>query len=209
MNPFTRKDIDFGKWAFFALMAFCVVLVIFVDERFLVRPADPEWAHIQPFKWLLLVHGPMGAIALFSGPLQFSDSLRRARPLLHRWLGRVYVSAIAISAPMAIFIGYNFEPASIRIQQIFQGGGWFLTTLIALVCILNRNLQAHKAWMMKSYGFCLVFVVSRVPDALPGFHWTSQPLADALWALTVAAFVGPDLLLTARDLWRKRSKRLS
>ncbi len=206
MNFLARKDADYTKWAFFAAMALCIALVLWVDERFLVLPANPEWKHIHDFKWLLLVHGPLGAVALLSGPFQFSDTLRRERPKLHRWLGRVYVGAIAISAPMAAWIGYHFEPASIRIEQLFQAGGWFATTLIALVCVLNRNLMLHKTWMMKSYGFCLVFILSRVPDAFPAFRWTDQTLADVLWGLVVAALFGPDLILTTRDLWRKRRK---
>ena len=36
------------------------LLVIYTDERFLVNPHDPEWAHIAPFKWWLLVHGLPG-----------------------------------------------------------------------------------------------------------------------------------------------------
>ena len=208
MNYLTRKDVDYGKWAFFALMAACVLLVIFVDERFVFMPADPEWKHIQPFKWLLLVHGPLGAVALCCGPLQFSDTLRRTRPALHRWTGRIYIAAIAISAPMAAWIGFHFEPATIRIEQLFQAGGWFLTTAIALVCILNRDLARHKVWMMRSYGFCLVFVLSRVPDAFPKeFHWTDQVLADALWGLVVTALIAPEIFLFVRELWRKRRAR--
>lgn len=206
MDIFARKDRDYAKWAFFAAAAMCILLVIYVDERFVVLPADPEWKHIRSFEWLLAVHGPLGAVALLTGPLQFSDTIRRVRPKLHRWLGRTYVGAIAVSAPMAAWIGYHFEPTSIRIEQLFQAGGWFVTTLIALVCVLNRNLPLHKAWMMKSYGFCLVFILSRVPDAFPAFHWTDQVLADVLWGLVVAALIGPDIILTARDLWRKRRR---
>ena len=45
---------------------------------------------------------------------------------------------------------------------------------------LRREFVIHKVWMMRSYGFCLVFVMSRVPDALPGFHWTDAFLAHTL-----------------------------
>ncbi len=208
MNYLTRKDMDYGKWAFFALMAACVLLVIFVDERFIVMPGDKEWTHIQPFKWWLLVHGTCGVTALVSGPLQFSDTLRRTHPKRHRWIGRVYIGAIAIAAPVAGFIGYNFEPTTIRIEQLFQAGGWFLTTAVALVCILNRDLARHKLWMMRSYGFCLVFVLSRVPDAFPKeFRWTDQVLADVLWGLVVTALIAPDIILVVRELWRKRRTR--
>lgn len=198
-----RLGRDYVKWGFFALMAASTLAVIATDERFLINPADSEWPHIQPFKWWLLVHGPFGALALLLGPAQFSDTLRRRRPALHRWSGRVYIGAIAIAASVALYIGPRFEPKTIQIEQYFQAGGWLLTTAAALVFILRRNVAAHKLWMMRSYGFCLVFVLSRVPDAIPGFHWDDQTLANVLWGLVVAALVVPDLILAARDVARR------
>lgn len=202
-----RSERDYVKWAFFALMAACTLLVIFIDERFLVIWSDPEWRHIVRFKWWLLPHGLAGAAALLTGPLQFSDTLRRARPQLHRVTGRIYVGAIClIAAPIGMYIGANFEPKAIHLEQSFQAGFWWLTTAVAFVCILNRQVERHKLWMMRSYGFCLVFVLSRVPDAF--MHWNDQLLADVLWSLVVAALVAPDLALTARDLVRKRRSRV-
>ena len=193
-----------GNGAFFALMGLCTLLVIFVDERFLVMPKDREWPHIQPFKWWLLAHGPFGATALILGPLQFSDTLRRTRPQLHRWTGRVYIGAVAVAASIALYIGPRFEPRPIQIEQYYQAGLWLFTTLMALVCILRRNVAAHKLWMMRSYGFCLVFVLSRVPDAFGDLP--PQVLSDTVWGLVVAALIVPDLMLLARDGWRRRAR---
>jgi hypothetical protein len=199
-------DRDYLKWAFFGLAAACTLLVIWVDERFLVVPSDPEWRHIARFKWWLLPHGLAGAVALLAGPLQFSDTIRRRLPRLHRWTGRLYVAAICcVAAPIGMYVGANLEPRTILVEQYFQAGLWWLTTAIAFVCILNRQIERHKIWMMRSYGFCLVFVLSRVPDAF--VHTNDQQLADMLWSLVVAALVGPDLMLTARELIRKRSSK--
>ena len=195
---------DYAKWAFFALAGLLTLWVIWFDERFLVIRNDPEWAHIQPFKWWLLAHAPFGAVAFLIGPLQFSDTLRRARPELHRWLGRIYVGSIVVAASVALYIGPRFERPQIQIQQYFQAGGWLFTTLMALLCILRRNIPAHRSWMMKSYGFCLIFVLSRVPDGFPNFHWTGQLMSDSLWGLVFAALIGPDIILTVRELARRR-----
>ncbi len=197
---------DYVKWAFFGLMALCTLVVIWADERFLVDAADPEWKHIAAFKAWLAVHGPFGALALFTGPFQFSDALRRTRPNVHRWIGCIYIGAIAVAASVALYIGPRFEPRAIQIEQYFQAGGWLLTTVIALFFILRRNIAVHKLWMMRSYGFCLVFLLSRVPDAVPGFHWNDQALSDTLWGLVVAALIGPDLILAAREQWRRRGR---
>lgn len=200
-----RSRRDYVKWTFFGLMALCTLAVIWVDERFLVFASDPEWKHIAGFKWWLAIHGPFGAVALFAGPFQFSDSLRRTRPRLHRWLGYTYIGAIAVAASVALYIGPRFEPRTIQIEQYFQAAGWIATTLIALFFILRRNIATHRLWMMRSYGFCLVFVLSRVPDAF--MHMSDQVLSDVLWSLVVAALVGPDLILAVRDQWRRRALR--
>jgi hypothetical protein len=197
---------DYLKWGFFGLMAACTLLVIWVDERFLVVASDPEWKHIAKFKWLLLPHGLAGATALLAGPLQFSDTLRRTHAKLHRWAGRAYVAAICcVAAPIGMYIGGNFEPKAILVEQYFQAGLWWLTTAIAFACILNRQIERHKVWMMRSYGFCLVFILSRVPDAF--LKWNDQLLADVLWSLVLAALLVPDLVLTARELVRAAARR--
>ncbi len=147
----TTGKIDAAKWGFFAALLVAVLVVIWTDERFLVFPHDPFWKQIASFKYLLLVHGVFGVTALSVGPFQFSDRLRRSRPRLHRWMGRIYVGAICDAAPMAGYIGIHFAgqsqglPAMMRVEQGFQAGGWLFTTLMALYCILNRNIPAHRA----------------------------------------------------------------
>jgi hypothetical protein len=195
------------KWVFFGAMALATLLVIYSDERFLISPADSEWRHIAPFKWLLLPHGLAGAAALFTGPLQFSDRIRANWPKLHRWTGRIYIGAIClVAAPLGFYIGGHYEPRTIHVEQYFQAGLWWLTTAIAFVCILNRQIAMHKLWMMRSYGFCCIFVLSRVPDGFH-IHYSDQFLADMLWSLVIAALIVPDLVLTARELARLASRR--
>lgn len=195
-----RARPNLPKISFFLLVASCILLVLWVDERFLFLPHDPEWRHIAPFEGKLLVHGVLGAAALLIGPLQFSERLRTGRPGLHRWMGRTYVGAVLISAPLATWIGFHFEKPFTAPEQIAQGGLWFLCTLMGLLCALKRQFAPHRLWMMRSYGFCLIFVASRVPDALPGFTWNDALLAHTLWWMIAAALVAPDLILTARSL---------
>jgi len=194
-----RTERDYLKYTFFAVMAACWLLVIYVDERFLVIDSDPEWQHIAEFKWWLLLHGLAGAAALAIGPLQFSNRIRKRRPQLHRLTGRVYVGAIClIAAPIGMYVGTTYEPKEVYIEQYFQAGLWWLTTAIAFICILNRQIEQHKVWMMRSYAFCLVFILSRVPDAF--IKMSDQLVADMLWSLVIVALISPDLVQTARKL---------
>ena len=196
--------IDWTKYAFFLLLALATLGVIWVDERFWIDPTDPNWVHIAPFRSLLMLRGLLGVTAFVIGPFQFSDRLRRTRPQVHRWMGRIYVGAIFVSAPIATWIGSHLEGPLTRPEQIAQGGGWFLCTAIALACVLRRNFALHKAWMMRSYAFCTIFIVSRVPDLVPGFRWNDALLSTSLWWLIAGALVLPDVVLTFRALTRRR-----
>ena len=199
---------DLLKWSFFALMGICLVTVVWFDERFWFNPADPHWKHVAPVKYLLALHGLAGLTALLVGAVQMiSTRIRRDRPALHRMLGKVYISAVCISAPVATYMGTStLEPVSIRFEQIFQGGFWLLSALVAWACIRSGQMALHKAWMMRSYGFTLVFVLSRVPDAFIS-NYSDQFLSDMLWSLVVVAIIAPEIILTAQTLLRIRSAK--
>src|SRR4051812_7731151 len=155
------------KWSFFAVMGLCVLLVLWVDERFWFNAAsDPHLTRIAAYKSLLLLHGFGGATALIAGGLQMSSRIRRTRIALLRTLGKVYLGAVCFSAPIALYIGTGpLEPVTIHVEQVFQAGFWAASALIAWACIRAGQMPLHKAWMIRSYGFTLIFILSRVPDA--------------------------------------------
>jgi uncharacterized membrane protein len=198
---------DIVKWSFFGLMGLCVLLVLWTDERFWLNPADPHWKHVAPVKYLLMLHGLAGVTALIAGAFQMSSRIRRTRPAFHRALGKIYIGAVSIAAPVAIYMGTStLEPVSIRFEQIFQGGLWWLSAVIAWACIRSGQIAMHKPWMMRSYAFTLIFVLSRVPDAVIE-HYSDQLLSDMLWALVVIAVIAPDVILTAQTLLKIRSAK--
>lgn len=195
---------DRVKWSFFALMGACVLLVLWVDERFWINPADPHWKHVAPVRYLLMLHGLAGATALTAGAVQMSSRIRRSRPAFHHLLGKIYIGAVSVSAPVAVYMGTStLEPVTIRFEQIFQGGFWLLSAWIAFACIRSGQMQLHKAWMMRSYAFTLIFITSRVPDAFVK-SYSDQFLSDMLWGLVAIGLVAPELILTAQTLWRIR-----
>src|SRR5438309_359669 len=169
--------------------------------------AAPHWKHVAPFKWLLLVHGLAGLTALTTGTLQMSSRIRRLRPALHRALGKVFIGSVSIAAPAALAItSAGFEPRSIVVEQWFQAGGWLISPWIAYACIRSGQMPLHKAWMMRSYAFTLIFIFSRVPDYFMPTE-SDQFLSDLLWSLVVVAAVAPELILTVQTLWRIRTAK--
>lgn len=193
----------YAKWALFAALGILTVVAVANAERFLIDPHDPEWAHIAPFRWLLLVHALAGVTALVTGPWQFSGRLRRAHLALHRTIGRVYVVAALIASSMGMYLGTTHEPWPLNAQQPAQAGGWLLSTVIAYVAIRNGHVALHRLWMARSYAFTFVFVASRLP--FPVIHNTAE-LTNLLWWLVVGAIVVPELILTLPQIVRSRAR---
>jgi len=203
------KPVSWWKTGFFLLLLAMGLLVVYVDETFVFHPHDPEWTHIAPFQWLLLVHAIFAIPALVLGPLQFSERIRARAPKIHRTIGWIYVCAILVAAPLATYIGVNFEQPLTAREQWFQGGGWLLCTLVGFIAGYNRNIALHKTWMARSYGFCFIFVASRVTDAFPGLinGADDRQLSTQLWALVVLALIIPDLLVNGREIFKSRRPR--
>src|SRR5258708_12979866 len=92
------------KYILFAVIGVMAAYVLRHNEHFLVDAKDPEWPHIQHFKWWLLPHGLMGACALLLGPMQFSVRLPQRFTKFHRFVGPFYVATLLLPPPLPLFI---------------------------------------------------------------------------------------------------------
>src|ERR1700690_3008193 len=85
-----------GKTWVFVCIALMMAYVLQHNERFLIDPSDPNWKHLESFRWWLLPHGLAGACALLLAPLQFSDWLRQRFTRVHRVVGRIYLTGVFV-----------------------------------------------------------------------------------------------------------------
>jgi uncharacterized membrane protein len=137
---------------------------------FIVRSALPylqlSQAHYGPYfwprRWGLVLHVAGGITALTVGIVQLWLGLTNRTARLHRALGKVYVSAIAIGSIagfyLALTITYNMPYAA---GLFFLCVAWVVTTLMAVLAIRLRNIAQHREWMMRSYAVTFAFVTFR------------------------------------------------
>jgi uncharacterized membrane protein len=189
------------KYLLFALIALMYAYVLWTTESFLLNSKDPEWAHIEPFKWILLPHGLVAACALFLGPLQFSDRLRAKFAKVHRIVRRIYVTGVLIGAPLGIYIQYFAErlgaSRSFTIAAAADATIWIFSTLMALSFILRGKVQQHRQWMTRSFACSLIFLEVRAIMAL--FHIPVEAAETVVWCCVVAAFPIADLILQLQE----------
>ncbi len=200
------------KYLLFGFIGLMLAYVLVHDESFLVNSKDPEWPHIQSFRWWLLPHGLAGVCAFLLGPLQFSDRLRRRFVKLHHVAGYIYVVCTFIAAPLGVYIQHTEEKLgfarSFTLETVFQGGLWVLTTAIALAFILNGKVQQHRHWMVRSFGTGpLIFLEVRVIGGITGWENLGPHVNEVIvWSCTLSSIFIADLVLQAGELLRSRPK---
>jgi uncharacterized membrane protein len=198
------------KYILFAVIGVMVAYVLRHNEHFLIDAKDPEWPHIQSFKWWLLPHGMMGACALLLGPMQFSERLRCRFTKFHRVVGRFYVAGVFVAAPLGFYIQHFEErmggARSFSVAAAVDAILWMLTTGIALGFILKGKVQQHRQWMTRSFAVALVFLEVRVVLGVTGLEKVGGGAFDetVVWACVAFSLLFADVVLQVQELLRAR-----
>jgi uncharacterized membrane protein len=198
------------KYILFAVIGVMAAYVLRHNEHFLIDAKDPEWPHIQPFKWWLLPHGLMGACALLLGPMQFSDRLRQRFTKFHRVVGRFYVAGVFVAAPLGFYIQYFSERTgsarSFSVAAAVDAILWLVTTAIAFAFILKGKVQQHRQWMTRSFAVAIVFLEVRVVLGVTGLEKVANGAftETVVWTCVAFSLLFADVVLQWQELRRAR-----
>jgi uncharacterized membrane protein len=104
-----------------------------------------------------LLHRVGGALLLIMGLAQFWPALRRERPALHRWTGRVYVPLALLAAISGIVMALTvpFGGLGETIPSVVFGVALIVVTLLGLARARARQFERHREWMVRSFALCL------------------------------------------------------
>jgi uncharacterized membrane protein len=197
-----------AKNLLFAAVVLMMSYVVVHNEAFLIDSANDEWKHIESFKWWLLFHGSAGACALLLAPLQFSDRLRGRFTKLHRVIGRIYVTAVFVLAPIGNYIQYLDEKLgfsrAFTLATTVDALLLMTTTGLAFYFIRKRKFQQHRIWMTRSYAVALVFFEVRLVSGVLGLDDSNSAGETIIWICLALAIPIADLILQAQDSWRSR-----
>lgn len=163
----------------FVIAALSVVTLMaigfFVSAALPYLMLDPEaLARYAARRSWLLVHVAAGTVALLTGPVQLWLGLSRRTTGLHRRLGLVYASSVAIGSLAAFYLAAYTDLGWVFATGITGLGiAWVVTTAVALVAVCCRSFEQHQEWMIRSYVVTFGFVTFR-----------------ALWLVLQAAGIG-------------------
>lgn len=148
-----------------------------LDEQFAAQ-ANITLLHIVPsLLFVLLI------------PLQFVSSLRRHRPRLHRWTGRVIMGLGVVIAMSALWLSAHPVGGVAESTATTFFGCFFLFSLVkAWWHIRNRRVELHREWVTRMAAIALGVATTRPIMAV--FFATSS-----LTGLTPREFFGPAMWL--------------
>ncbi|WP_017586880.1 DUF2306 domain-containing protein [Nocardiopsis ganjiahuensis] len=176
-------------------LAFSVPPYLNLDPATAPIPIRPEPAWYHP---LLLSHIFGGAVLMVVAIGQVWPWLRRRRPALHRWSGRVYVffGVPFVGVPALLIAPLSNGPLAIGVNNVAWAVGWLAFVLLGYAAARRRRFDRHREWMLRSvvllYGVALARFTIIFPIAIL-MPWIDTRYEGGAWAL--AADLGPNSLL--------------
>jgi hypothetical protein len=149
------------------LMAFLSVAIAGISSRyFTFNPAlaaPPFQARVAGHDPWLFLHIGGGITALTVGSFQFSRLLRTRYLAWHRRLGIAYL----IAATVGGLAGFRIALESSGGLATHFGFGilaiaWLITTAMAYRRVLQRKIQSHREWMIRSFALTFAAVTLRL-----------------------------------------------
>ena len=145
----------------------------------------------------VVLHVLSVATFIVLGAFQFVPDIRRRRPGWHRRIGRVLIVAGLIAALSGLWMSQFYAlPAHdgvlLYVFRMFFGTLMVVSILLAFAAIRRRQVNRHRAWMMRAYAIGLgagtqviMLLVGEVVLGPPG-TFARALLMGGAWALNLA-----------------------
>jgi uncharacterized membrane protein len=189
-------------WLIVAVLSLIMIAVATRRLLHLTQPAPDLNAGFERHSFLTLAHVLPGLVFVLLGPLQFMTGLRRRRPALHRWTGRVFLAASHVIGVTALVMSPQMAiGGALETSATFVFGLLFLFALArAFAAIRARRIAEHRTWMIRAYAIGLG--VATVRPIVGLFFATSRiTRLSPHDFFGIAFWLGFTISLVAAEIW--------
>lgn len=122
-----------------------------------------QYIGINHWRTAFFIHVYASMWVLFAGFTQFSKRILRNNPRLHRILGYIYVTdVLLVTGPAGLIMGFYANGGLLsRIAFVSLALLWIFFTAMALVRAKQKNIRAHRNYMIRSYALTLSAITLR------------------------------------------------
>ncbi|OGM49637.1 hypothetical protein ABOM_001853 [Aspergillus bombycis] len=144
-----------------------------------------------------------GLVSMATGPFQFLILYNKQPKIVHRWVGRVYVAAIAAGGIGGLSVSldslaYPVGDYGFAVLAIV----WLVTAAFGLQAARERKWVAHQEWMLRN--FALTYAAVMLRWQLPLYIFLGNSAAGALTATAFTCWI-PNLVFV--EWWIQRRPR--
>lgn len=170
-----------------------------------VSAFDPLFrSSFAPILGVVIVHAISGMITLTVGPWLFIVA-QRPRPPVHRWLGRLYLLAVATGGSSGLFMGLRSVGGPwARASFALLACGWLVSGALAFKHARARELVEHRRWTIRN--LTLTFSAVSLRCMVHGFQFVGYELS-AIYAPVAWCSWLPQILLVEWLLQRAKRRR--
>ena len=122
-----------------------------------------QYIDIDHWRVAFFIHVYASMWVLFAGFTQFSKTLQRNSPRLHRTLGYIYVAdVLLITGPAGFIMGFYANGGTLsRVAFVALAVLWMFFTVMALIKARQKDFKAHRNFMIRSYALTLSAITLR------------------------------------------------
>lgn len=185
-----------GIFSILMLRIIFIYIPVQTDVGFL--QLKQSYIHITEWRIAFFVHVFSSMFALLAGFTQFSKSLLKRKPALHRAFGYMYViDVLLVTGPAGLLMSFYANGGiSSRIAFVMLSVLWIYFTAIALYKARVKNFKMHRIFMIRSFALTLSAVTLRIWKVLLA-NFTDIPPMDRY---RIIAWLGWTLNLIAAEL---------
>lgn len=119
--------------------------------------------HLDQRRVAFLLHISAAPVALVLGAVQLFPRLRARKPVLHRWVGRIYAVSILIAGVAGLVVAPGVEGGIVA----SLGFGvlavlWLGITANAVRLAMLGRIAEHRRWMYRSFALTFAAVMLRL-----------------------------------------------
>lgn len=163
-----------------------------------------EYIGMAHYRVAFFAHVFAAILTLAAGFTQFSTSLRRQHPNLHRWSGWVYAANVLfVAGPSGLVIGvYANGGWSSQLAFCLLAVLWMIFTGLAIWSIRRGDIPAHRRWMIRSFALTLSAITLRAWKYAIVAAFEPRPME----VYRAVAWLGWVLNLAVAEWWIRRKR---
>lgn len=151
----------------------------------------PDTARFHASPVPVVVHILSATFFALLGAFQFSPTLRRTS--WHKWSGRLTLPMGLAAAFSGLWMTLtyawaNADGEAVYAARLIFGSGMAAALIFGLTTVLQGNIPAHKAWMLRAYAIGMG-AGTQVFTHLPWFLLVGQPTEGPRAVLMIGAWV--------------------